>query len=135
MNRLPKWVIPSKFPALFDLESATVIEQTAKLYGAMQTLIDEYNNFVEAVNANIEAFENGMVSNYEEFTVGLRQEFQDFIDVIDLRITDAENYMRNNIERVTAETMNRAIQNGTIRIAEQYDEATESYNLIVTGGE
>lgn len=134
MNKLPKWVIPSKFPALFDLESATAIEMTAKLYGTMQEMIDDYNKFVEAVNENIEAFENGVIASNKEFSVGLRQEFQDFIDVVELRISEAENYMKTNIDETTANTINRAIEKGSLRITEEYDEATESYNIKLTGG-
>lgn len=53
MERLPHWVLTNKFPALFDSESATVIEQTARVYGAMQALIDEYNTFVDEMNKTV----------------------------------------------------------------------------------
>ena len=134
MRRLPHWCVNDKFPAFLDTESATAIEQTAKVYGAMQTMIDEYNKFVENVNASLEEFEKGMKTDYDEFTVSLRQEFQDFIDTVDLRLSEAETYMKNNIVNVTEQMVSEAIKNGTIRIAEQYDEVTESYNINVTGG-
>ena len=104
MKRLPKWCITDKFPALYDTESATAIEQTAKLYGAISELIDEYNNWVDKINAQIEAFENAMEKDYEVFKVAMRQEFQDFIDIVDLKmqaqdkdIADAINYMKTNL--------------------------------------
>lgn len=141
MNRLPKWVLTNKYPAFYDTESASVIEQTAKVYGAMNTLIDEYNAFVDSVNENMATFEAEEIQKFEEFAVGLRQEFQDFIDVVDMKVQEqdqkiaaAENYMMTNIAPITAEIVNQAIANGTIRIAEEYNEATESYNLLVTGG-
>lgn len=134
MERLPHWRITDRYPAFLDTESATAIEQTAKVYGAMQTMIDEFNKFVDNVNASMEEFENRMTADYDEFTVGLRQEFQDFIDVVNLRVTEAETFMMNNLDAVTANTINRAIENGTLRITEEYDEATESYNLKFTGG-
>lgn len=134
MQRLPHWKITDFNPAFYDTESLTAIEQTARVYGAMQTMIDEFNNFVDSVNHSIEEFENGMTTDFEEFTVGLRQEFQDFIDVVELRVSDAETFMKTNINKVTADTINTAIRNGSLRIAEEYDEATESYNLLVTGG-
>ncbi len=86
MVKLPKWVIPDKFPALFDHDSATVIEMTAKLYGAMNGLIDDYNTFVERINAEIEAFEVSMTKDYDTFIISMRQEFQDFIDTIELKV-------------------------------------------------
>lgn len=140
MRKLPHWALTDKNPAFYDTESATAIEQTAKLYGAMQELIEEYNQFVDGVNQNIEAFENGMTSDFEEFKVGLRQEFQDFINVIDLKVSaqdqkieDAENYMRNNIVSVTSDIVNQAIVNGTIKITEVYNPDTESLDMVVGG--
>ena len=86
MVKLPKWVVPDTFPALFDTDSATCIEMTAKLYGAMNELIDDYNAFVDRINEEIEAFETLTEKNYELFAISLRQEFQDFIDTIDLKV-------------------------------------------------
>lgn len=86
MKKLPYWCLTDKLPAFYDTESATAIEQTAKVYGAMQTLVDEYNSFAETVNNSIEEFESGAVKDFEAFTVGIRQEFQDFIDVVNQSI-------------------------------------------------
>lgn len=141
MRRLPEWVMTNKFPSVYDSESGTAIEMVAKVYGAMQNLIEEYNQFAETVNQNIDSFEGDMKKEFEEFTVGLQQTLQDFIDVIDMKVSeqdqkiaDAENYMRNNIGTVTAEVVNQAIANGTIRIEEVYNTETESLDLIVTNG-
>ena len=104
MKRLPKWCITDKFPALYDTESATAIEMTAKVYGAMNELIDDYNAWVDKINAQIEAFENAVEKDYEVFKVAMRQEFQDFINVVDLKmkeqdkeIADAVDYMKTNL--------------------------------------
>ena len=99
MNRLPHWVLTSKRPAFYDSESGSSIEQTAKVYGAMNELIDEYNKFVDNVNKNIDDFEKGIINDNEVFAVGLRQEFQDFIDVIELKMNDAENFMKANLQQ------------------------------------
>lgn len=53
MQRLPKWVIPSPMPSVLETESLTAIEMNARLYGAMQTLIDEHNKWVDQVNAQL----------------------------------------------------------------------------------
>lgn len=105
MERLPHWVLTNKFPALFDSESATVIEQTARVYGAMQSLIDDYNLFVDKVNEHIQAFEDAATKNYDLFTKEIRQEFQDFIDTVTLKIQsqdrvilEAVEYMGENLE-------------------------------------
>lgn len=53
---LPKFLNKKSCPAIHDFESLTVMEQTARLYGAMSAFFDEYNNAVEAVNDNIATF-------------------------------------------------------------------------------
>ena len=104
MYKLRHWVLTDKFPAFYDAESATAIEQTAKVYGAFNELVDEYNNFVDVYNQHVEEFEQGMVTDMEAFQVGIRQEFQDFIDTVDLKIknqdaviADAVQYMKTNL--------------------------------------
>ena len=97
MERLPKWCITDRFPALYDVESATTIEQTAKIYGAMNELVDEYNKHAETINNELEKFENGLIADFETYKVAMRQEFQDFIDVIDLKMQDAYNFMKENL--------------------------------------
>ena len=110
MIKLPHWVITDKLPALYDHESGTAIEQTAKIYGAMNQLIDEYNQFVDHINETIETFIKERNGDYEVFKVAIRQEFQDFIDKVDLKmkyqdgvIGDAVNYMKNNLRETIRE--------------------------------
>ena len=50
---LPHWAVTDKNPAFYDTESATAIEQTAKLYGAMQNMIATYNEWEKSVNEHI----------------------------------------------------------------------------------
>lgn len=109
MNRLPHWVLSDKNPGFYDLESATAIEQTAKLYKAMQTLIDEYNTFVDRINANIEEFENSTNQDYELFKTGLRQEFQDFIDTIELKVLSQDKAISDKFTEID-EKLNNAIK-------------------------
>lgn len=90
MKLLPKWILTTGLPASMDHESATAIEQTYKVYKAMQDLITEYNNYVDEVNRKLLDHESKYKSDMETFTTSLRQEFQDFIDVVDLKIQDLE---------------------------------------------
>lgn len=95
---LPHWVIPNMTPAFYDSESATAIEMTAKIYKHVESLIEDYNKFVDNVNEKIDTFNNDVTADIELFKVSLRQEFQDFIDVIDLRIRDAETFMKTHLD-------------------------------------
>lgn len=142
MNKLPKWVIPDTHPALFDTESATTIEMTAKLYGAMNGLIEDYNNFVERVDANIEAFKTSTEKDLEVFETALRQEFQDFIDVVNLKIlgmdkviNDAVDFMETNIEKTTQNVVEEALKNETIYAKLNYDADSEALTLVLAEGE
>lgn len=53
IENMPNWCITDKHPAFYDTESATAIEQTAKLYGAMQNLIDTFNNNTQEQDGKI----------------------------------------------------------------------------------
>lgn len=121
MRLLPHWVLSDKFPAFYDSESATAIEQTAKLYAAVNELIAEYNKFVDGVNLQIEEFIDSSHKDFETFTVGIRQEFQDFIDVVELKlksqdkeIDDAITYMKSNLHSTITHLINDMRENGEL---------------------
>lgn len=137
MQVLPKWVLTNKFPAIHDFESLTVIEQTARIYGAMNSMIEEYNAFADNVNKNIKEFQTASEADREQFEIAMRQEFQDFIDVIDLKIKAMENdifSVTNDVKGFARELMNEAFENGTITIEERYDTETESLSFVIGGG-
>lgn len=133
MQRLPHWVINNRFPAVYDTESATVIEQTAKVYGAMQNLIDEYNKFVDDVNAEIERFENASNENMEGFKTCMTEIMSNFITASEMKIDEAIFYMKENIEATTTDVISNAIKNGSITIKEEYDPTSESLELVAEG--
>ena len=121
MIRLPHWVLTDKFPALYDTESATVIEQTAKVYGAMNKLIDEYNNFVDNANGIIENFETSTNKDIELFKVSMRQEFQDFIDVAELKmeahvneVADMVEFIKTQVSVTVASVIEEMRENGEL---------------------
>lgn len=121
MKMLPKWVIPSVTPAVHDLESDTVIEQTAKMYAAMQNFITEYNNFVDTVNEQTEKFTDAEAEARADFeckiTKVLRTFMADVNRTLDINIADA---------------IRAAIVEG-VTVKEQYDAGAESLDLIVGG--
>lgn len=102
MDKLPKWFLTSGLPAFRDGESSTALEQTYKVYQAMQNLIDEYNKFVDTYNTEWSQFEEKYNGDMEVFTTSLRQEFQDFIDVVDLKVSgiDVLEQEINNIKTI-----------------------------------
>ena len=88
MKKLPNWFLTNPRPANYDSESLTVIEQTARLYAAMNELIEEYNETISALTKRLEEYESGLTEEMTTFAVGLRQEFQDFIDIAELKFLE-----------------------------------------------
>jgi hypothetical protein len=140
MQKLPNWVVANKFPAFYDTESLTAIEQTARLYGATNTLIENYNTFISIVDEALANFLEEYQHSNEVHEVSVRQLIQDFFDSVETalqlqnsRITAIENTFGSNIENA----INKAIRNGSLNIALTLDEATEQLLLTIsdTGNE
>ena len=96
MQKLPIWVLANARPSLYDVENATLPQMTARVYGAMNELIEEYNSFVEQSNANIEKYGAEMIKGQNEFTTKLIKTNREFFDCI-------RTYMEQNLpEQVLA---------------------------------
>lgn len=67
MRQLPIWVLPPTMPSIFESESFTALEAVAKVYGSMRKLIEEYNAFANALNKEIEEYNNSNDSEIAEF--------------------------------------------------------------------
>lgn len=113
--KLPKWILTNKFPAFHDVESLTAIEQTARVYGKINELIDNYNSFAENINKTLEEYARADQEEEEAFKNGLRQEFQDFINVVDLQIRDLEQYVKVNLNSEIRKLWNELNDNGDIQ--------------------
>lgn len=125
MNALPKWVLVNPFPAIHDFESLTVIEQTARIYGAMNALIEEYNSFADSVNKNLSEFTKSEENSREEFELKITKVMREFICSME------QKYYDLNVLATTL--INEAIQAGKITVTEVYDPETESLNMVVGG--
>lgn len=133
MQKLPHWILPEKFPALYDSESATTIEMTAKVYGAMQALIDDYNRMVTDINAEIVKFESDVNANVDDFKKCIVEMMENFTQSMQCKIDDAYYYMKNNIELTATNVINEALENGTITVVENYDPNSEALEIIAKG--
>jgi hypothetical protein len=105
MRVLPRWCITHQGPAFYDTESATAVEQTAKVYGAMQELINEYNEFVSKIETEINDFEASTNKNYDEFTTRITKIIHDYIKMIDekiklqdVKINESIVFIKDNLE-------------------------------------
>lgn len=126
MNQLPKWVIANPFPAIHDFESLTVINQTARIYGAMNSLITEYNKFAENLNKFVSDFSGSETKSREEFEHNITTVMNEFR-------CSMEKYLVLNLDATAEKYLNSAINEG--RLTLEHDPETESLNLVITGGE
>ena len=146
IKHLPHWVLTDLQPAFYDVESGTTLQQTAKMYGKMQELIDLYNEFVTKVNKYIKDFEDGIIKDFEEFRNCIIKVMNDYIETIDTKInlqdtkiSEAIDYMKDNLVSTVTDLFNQALQDGDIRasLIETYDPTTEELTLSIQaeGGE
>ena len=144
LQHLPHWVLTDTLPAFYDCESATAIQQTAKLYGKIQELITIYNDFVRDVNRYITEFEEGIIKDFNCFQNCVIKTMNDYIESIDTKIElqdnkiqEAIDYMKNNLVSTVTTLFNQAVQNGDIRanLLETYDSNDESLVLSIVASE
>lgn len=127
MNALPKWALANPFPAIHDFESLTVIDQTARVYGAMNALITEYNKFADTVNDQLSNFTESEQEARREFELQITKVMNEFRCCMD-------QYLKLNLIETAETLISEAIAEGKITIKEVYDPVSESLD-IVAGGE
>ena len=146
IKHLPHWVLTDLQPAFYDVESGTSLQQTAKMYGKVQELIDLYNEFVTKVNKYIKDFEDGIITGFEEFRNCIIITMNQYIETIDTKINlqdtkinDAIEYMKDNLVSTVNELFAQALLNGDINatLVETYNSTTEELTLSIQaeGGE
>lgn len=129
---LPNWVINDIFPAVYDTESATAIEQTAKLYMTVKNMVDDYNKFANEVNKTIEEFITGVNSNQECFEKKITKTIHDYIDYMNSKIASQDKvindtivYIKDNLKPAIQEVIEQMKESG------EFDEAlTNAFNNI-----
>lgn len=152
---LPRWNLRPNRPSFYDTDSGTILELASTLHKTMNSLIEDYNKFVDNVNNTITEFTTESEQDRETFEIAIRQEFQDFIDVVDLKITGLNNdyktftnQVNNSISSqdnkidgmianqvpITQSIINDAVREAKIAIISSYDEETESLNIVASGG-
>lgn len=139
IDLLPRWTLTNFQPAFYDSESATVLQQMAKVYAKMQELLRDYNSFVNEINTTITDFQNGIIGDFECFKNCIIKTMNDYIESIDIKINlqdteiaNAVNYMKDNIVQTATNVINQAVESGDLYINITYDEHTEALNILLT---
>ena len=79
---LPPWVETGLQPAFYDLESGTVLQQTARMYAKVRDLNDAFNQFSEDVSNEVNQFEQDTNDEIERFEQATNDEIERFEGVI-----------------------------------------------------
>lgn len=139
MINLPAWRL-TLVPPLYDTSSKSPIEMTAQVYSKMRELVEEFNKFSEDTTKALNEFEVGIISANEDFKKYVTCTMQEYIKsidekikVIDANIEELSFKYENDVKEATKELLNKALSEGTLTIAEVYNEETEALNFIVTG--
>lgn len=139
LKHLPHWVLTDPQPAFYDCESATSVQQTAKIYARIQELITLYNEFTNEVNKYITEFEDGIIKDFNCFQNCIIKTMTEYIESIDIKmsvqdtnIKNAIEYMKDNIVQTATNIINQAIENGDLNVGIEYNPTDESLNFIVT---
>lgn len=155
LKHLPHWVLTDPQPAFYDCESATAVQQTAKIYAKIQELITLYNEFTNEVNRYITEFEEGIIKDFNCFQNCIIKTMNDYIETIDMKINlqdnkieesidnqnaiiqNAVNYMKENLVSTVTTLFNNAVHNGdiTANLLEAYDSDDESLVLSIVASE
>lgn len=144
LKHLPHWVLTDTLPAFYDCESATAIQQTARLYGKIQELITIYNEFTREINRYITDFEEGIIKDFNCFQNCVIKTMDDYIQTIDMKINlqdknieEAIEYMKDNLVSTITNLFNQAIQSGNIKasLLETYNPDDESLVFSIVANE
>lgn len=133
---LPNWLLTGNRPAFYDTESVTGLEAASKLYGKMNELIADYNEFIDHTLETFKEYTDATTEDLEIFQTAMRQEFQDFIDTVTLQLSGYDGSLddfEELIERKCKDMVNEALSSGNLVLEAQYNEATESLDYVISG--
>lgn len=110
---LPSWAIINRFPAFYEGESLTSIEQVARVYAKMQELIESYNKYIEQVNAELMELETSTDKDLNCAIKTLINLTDSYISVVDLKLVRMDRTLAENYRAFTdnvLETISNMVQ-------------------------
>lgn len=145
MRLLPKWALLDPPSPIYDLESVTPLQQTARVYAKMQEMIREYNEFADQINRETvefigsseteisnfkESVEKRIGCKFKEMDAAFSKMKVDIAKYADAKIVEVYQQM---IHDQLSQIVSEKIASGDIDITLVYDPETES--LSMTTGE
>ena len=138
---LPSWVLVNRFPAFYESESLTSVEQTSRVYAKMNELIESYNKYVEQVNAELVELETKHDADYSCTVNTIIKLTSDYMGMVDLKLTRmdrklAENYkaFTDNVLETIQQMIDEMKANGELDAAllDAVDDLNTKFNEIRT---
>lgn len=106
ITKLPHWALLNKFPAFNDLESLTALEQTSRIYGKINELIENYNKFATDINKLIEEYDVESDSEVKEFIARVTCMANNYINTVDMKIAHQDRQISEIYEKFGADVIN-----------------------------
>ena len=162
LKPLPQLVLTDLQPSFYDVVSVSTEQMVAKFYAYLQQWVDDYNGFINDINAYIDEFTRSTDLKYDDFTNCVKNLMSDYIQSVDTKIAlqdtkiaeqddkiddalaeidtaleNAINYMKNNLVTTVNNLFAQALNDGDIRatLGSSYDEPTETLTLYIEGDE
>lgn len=113
LNILPVFKFPDTIPSVYDRESKTCIEMTAKVYNAMRELQLDYDKFITGTEEYQKEFESRIVKIMHDYIHSIDMK----IDKQNLSIANAVEYMTTNLSQSITELLTEMKSNGELDTA------------------
>lgn len=113
LNILPVFKFPDTIPSVYDRDSKTCIEMTAKVYNAMRELQLDYEKFITGTEEYQKEFESRIVKIMHDYIHSIDMK----IDAQNLEINKAVEFMTTNISSSITELLTEMKSNGELDTA------------------
>ena len=113
---LPPWVETGLQPAFYDMESGTVLQQTARMYAKVQQLTRLFNELSTETKNEIETFETNVDNRVTEFENSVNTTVQDYIDKFVSLKDFVEDYFDNlDVQEEINNKLDAMVDDGTLQ--------------------
>lgn len=113
---LPPWVETGLQPAFYDLESGTVLQQTARMYAKVRELTEAFNQFSEDVSTEINNFEHETNTEIERFEGVINDTVEEYIQKFNDLHDYVEDYFDNlDVQQEINNKLDEMVEDGVLQ--------------------
>ena len=113
---LPPWVETGLQPAFYDLESGTVLQQTARMYAKVRELNEAFNTFSTNVTNEINQFEEDTNDEIERFEGVVNDTVEEYIEKFNDLHDYVEDYFENlDVQEEINNKLDDMLEDGTLQ--------------------